>query len=278
MVWQKNSDQPRYGWVLRQDEETIVFREYASDESIPIELKRNEILTVVVNIDQERLASLYPPDWSAYRDYAEELAVQKRDPTARELAVRLYLIAAHGSRELRRGCLSGLVALAEDESQRTQWKTLQQLYYPTVIRNADPQQNQPHSGPPIENAVALEIVRLVRRGASDEAMHRLAMDSTVAALNRWSDLISIDQLRQTVTQEQLTGEQLLRLLRMELALADPTSAIASDINPATSLQAANWAELARRSAATIPEIPSFNNITAFDPEASIFRDNRWVKP
>ena len=278
MIWQKNADQPRYGWVIDQNDETIVFREFGSNESAPIELKRIEFLTIVVNIDHGRLESLHPRDWSAYRNYAEELAAQKRDPTARQLAVRLYLIAANGSSgAMQQSCLSGLVALAENESQRTKWRTLQRLIHPASSFNTDSPHNLPNSVSPSEIAAALEMVRMVRRGLREEALKRLTADSTVSSSTPWSDLVSIDQLTQMATQERLTQEQLHRLLQMELALLDSTFASASDSHR-ESTTPEDWTEMAQSGAATITEIPSFKNITPFDPEACVYRGNRWVRP
>jgi hypothetical protein len=51
-------------------------------------------IKIIHRLDVKRLEALFKDDPKGYRDYAEELAKQKKDPEARDTAIRLFLIAA----------------------------------------------------------------------------------------------------------------------------------------------------------------------------------------
>ncbi|MBW3539369.1 MAG: hypothetical protein KY476_03795 [Planctomycetes bacterium] len=82
-------------------------------------------------VDLARLQALDPSRPDAYRDYAEELLEKRKDPEARDTAVRLYLIAARlDPARLGRPALLGVKTLAETPEERRGAAMLAYLFDP----------------------------------------------------------------------------------------------------------------------------------------------------
>ncbi len=278
VVWIQGETEPVYGTVIERTATEIHFRRFGSAADSSRKIPLDSIKTLVVNIDVPRLEALNPENPVAYRDYAEELASQRRDPSARELAVRLYLLGAFlagqepdGS-ELRQSCLNGLVALADSDAQREQWNTLRFLYNPTAPLDDEP---EPPAVPLTEDQrqQALAVVRLLRRGNGTEAIRLMEQPETKSALRPWSSIYPLDQLKRLAILNQLTTSQLHRLLQIELAILNrepPTTAIANQRRP--------WSEYARTPSSIGSMVTSFQSATPFNPEESVFRDGSWIRP
>ena len=105
----KNSNQPVMGYLVRQDERTVVVRQPLADgKSREVPFSRSNIDELIITVSPERLAALDPARPEMYREYAEELAEKQRDPEARDMARRLYAIAAvRAEGNLRRGASWG---------------------------------------------------------------------------------------------------------------------------------------------------------------------------
>ena len=271
LLWLKETDQPQSGWVVNQTDELILFRSFAAPDAPAVSLARTQVELVVITIDTERLAQLNPSNWTAYRDYAEELAVQKLDPTARELAIRLYVIGGHGaSGDLRKSCLTGLIALANDVPQRERWRLLQRLESGEIEPESQLDLNLAADIDPADRALAIDVVRLIRRGEGIAAIELLDDPVVKAKLDRWRHLISTEQLKRLAVLNRFTPDQLRLLLRMELSISNP--AASPNVGPL------DWADYANSYSPQPVEIPSFKNATPYDPEASVFRDGQWQRP
>ena len=84
----KGSNQPVMGYLVKQDERSVVLREVlpggkTRESSFP----RGSIDELIITVVPERLASLEPARLNEYLEYAEELAEKHRDPEARAPAV-----------------------------------------------------------------------------------------------------------------------------------------------------------------------------------------------
>jgi hypothetical protein len=278
VVWVRGEPEPVYGTVIERNPTEITFLIYGGEANSNRTIARDTIETLIVNIDVPRLETLNPDNPTGYRDYAEELSAQQRDPAARELAVRLYLIGAFladggpGSSELRQSCLDGLVALASSPAQSEKWKTLRFLYNPTVRLDEEP---KPPTSPLTEaqRELALNVVRLIRRGKGGEAAELMAQTETESALQPWASVCPPEQLKRIARRNQPTVSQLRQLLQIELAILNREP-------PATanSSQRRSWSDDATTTSAIDGMITSFKSATQFDPEKSVFRNGSWVRP
>src|SRR5437762_6676390 len=110
VVLPKGAKQPIMGYLVRQDERTIVIRQELSDgKSRESSFAKKDLDELIITVSPERLTGLDPNKPQTYREYAEELAEKQRDPEARDAAMRLYaIVAARGDDHLRYSALLGL--------------------------------------------------------------------------------------------------------------------------------------------------------------------------
>lgn len=271
-IWIKEETEPRFGRILRQDSETVVFQPFGTSEKN--EWDRSKIEVLVVNFDSDRLESLSLAKLSEYRDYAEELAAQKRDLVARELAVRLFLIAAfHASGDLRESSFVGLIDLAENEQQRQRWTTLRWLVTGRGELPTGDGEDRVHAAENEATQTILNLVRAIRRGQKLDAVKWLNQPNLESMLMPWSTIVSVDELDSMARSTKLTASQLHRLVKIELSIVtnDSLSDSAED-------RKTDWSEDAWAKASPDAELPSFKNITPFDPQKSTYRSGLWVKP
>ena len=132
VVFVRGSDQPIGGYVVREDAESLVLRESAGPGKARERTFRKADLTdVIVTVRKDRLEQLRPEMPRAYRDYAEELAEKRRDPEARDMAIRLFLIAAWlDPGELGQGALLAMVDLARDPMEASRFRAAAYLQDP----------------------------------------------------------------------------------------------------------------------------------------------------
>src|SRR4051794_9454767 len=91
----KGSNQPVVGYLVRQDDRSVTLREILpSGKSRESSFPRSNLDELIITVLPDRLTALNPARLTDYLEYAEELAEKKRDPEARETAIRLYAIAA----------------------------------------------------------------------------------------------------------------------------------------------------------------------------------------
>lgn len=119
------------GYLVREDDATIVVRRDLDDEAVTQSYAKADLALILRSVDPERLALLKPEEPKGYRNYAEELAEKREDPEARELALRLFQIAAFlDPDDLGRGCLLSMAALADSPEQERQCRALAYLLDP----------------------------------------------------------------------------------------------------------------------------------------------------
>ena len=88
-------------------------------------------IKILHRLDVKRLEGLSKDNPKAYRDYAEELALQKDDPEARYVAMRLYLIAAYlAPKEFGSSSLLRMSALASKPAEARKLRAMAYLLDP----------------------------------------------------------------------------------------------------------------------------------------------------
>ena len=130
VVLPKGASQPIMGYLVRQDERTIVIRQQlAGGKSRESSFAKKDLDELIITVSPERLAALNPDNPESYREYAEELAEKQRDPEARDTAIRLYAIAAaRGDDTLRHSALLGLVPLARNSEEERLFRAAAYLF------------------------------------------------------------------------------------------------------------------------------------------------------
>jgi len=275
VVFERGKSQPTIGLLVRQDENLIVIRQQMPDGELQTrEIFRSEIEDLLIAVSEERLSQLRPEDPSAYRDYAEELAVKRRDPDALQASLRLYLIAAHLAPDrLGRSCLLGMVALARSPREERRFRAAAYLLDPnhdrSVLRStaqaADSRDDAGRSG-------LLKAVQAMRRGQSRIALQIADREPVQKELEKYADLITLDQLQQLG--DEIPPDMLRRLLIVEWLLTregDEADAVFADRNT-------SWSQLVERNELTPVRPLSLETLTEFDPRECVYRDGRWNRP
>ena len=113
------------GYLVSEDAKQIAVRFKAPDGKETVQTFERAKIKIVHKIDLPRLEKLKKADPQGYQDYAQELAKQKADPEARELAERLYLIAAYLDMPGRgRACLLAMSELANAPADGRRFRAL----------------------------------------------------------------------------------------------------------------------------------------------------------
>jgi hypothetical protein len=282
VVLLKGSNQPVMGHVVRQDERTIVVREELADgKTRERALLRGDIDEVIETVSAERLAALDPAEPRRYREYAEELSEKDRDPEARDMAIRLYAIAAaRGEGALRHGALLGLISRARTPAEGRRFRAAAWLYDPEhdigVLSTPAP------VGPPKARTTKddgtdlLNVLRLLRQGKAPAARLLLERPAVQAAAASIAAIMTAEQLSDACAAKELSDGQLARIVRAELALLDGASAAHGPVD--RSPAAPRWS--ASRKEGGLAPLPTLDlaQLTEFDPEACVFRRGKWVRP
>jgi hypothetical protein len=130
VVLPKGAKQPIMGYLVRQDERTIVIRQdLPGGKSRESSFPKKDLDELIITVSPERLAALDRNNLNDYREYAEELAEKQRDPEARDTAIRLYaIVAARGEGNLRHSALLGLIALARNADEERLFRAAAYLF------------------------------------------------------------------------------------------------------------------------------------------------------
>ncbi|MDX1948381.1 MAG: hypothetical protein SFU86_23530 [Pirellulaceae bacterium] len=284
VVLRKGAPKPLMGYLTREDAGSVSLREPLPsggfrEHTIP----RAEIEELVVTVDPLRLAALDPVRPATYREYAEELAEKQRDPEAREMAVRLFHIAAWLEEgPSRQSALLGLIALARDDAERRRWRAAAYLTDPSHDRELlagagdVPAAATMATRPSLEGVLA--GIRALRRGMFGEAKGIFERPAAREGLETIARHLSREELLLLCTARPLSDDQLRKLLLAEI---DLERSLADE--PATNIESAAarpapWSQAVRGGGmAPLPTLDLLH-LTEFDPRASVYRGGTWVKP
>lgn len=292
LIWVKGKPNPMSGQIVASltGTDKIEFRSFRNGS---FERKQSfsasEIEFQIKNIDASRLESLDPKRPNEYREYAEELAVQKNDTAARQLARRLYLLAAaHSTGDLRRSSLLGLIAIAESPEEYERFKMLHVLSDPETGDSSNELSATPfgmgfkQNGnskvaetdfSETEKARMLELIYAIRRENSSKSKLLLDDDGNHKVFQKWKAYCSLAELKRIASAQRPSKVQLAKLLSIEIQILNSDT---TDITYPVRSKA--WSDHASRPSSTIGVLPTFENATRFNPKQSVYRDGRWEEP
>ncbi len=220
----------------------------------------------------QRLSQLRVEQWGAYRDLAEEIMLSEGGLAHRDLAIRLYLIAARqGSPALRASCLRGLIAAARSGEERLRFEQLAALHDDATA--AAPSASVLADSERMEDALRAILVALSRNDRPQ-------------ARRIWFDLDP--ELRQTGWNEIASSRDIQTWCESDVPLADTDryrivqwlwNLEVNPDHPAAGLHHDNWnwALLAPSAAPVSQRLPTFGDVTEFNPNIRRFADGRWTR-
>jgi hypothetical protein len=284
VVLPKGASKPVMGYLVRQDDRAVVIREILPDGK-PREqsIARDQIDELILTVLPERLTELDPARPQLYREYAEELAEKRRDPEARDMALRLYHMAAVlGDGALRRGALLGLAELARSPQEERRFRAAAYLYDPEhdaalLAGDSDARvTSTPNSTESLKELLA--ALRLARQGKGGQVKAIVEKPAIQEQLAGLSKIIAGDELAAACTAKNLSDEQLYKLLKAETAI----EASLSERGPAAASElaapSAGWsAAVKSRGLGALPSL-ALDSLTEFNPRQCVYRDGKWVEP
>ena len=111
------------GTVVREDDTRMRIRLAKSKQEVVV--GKNEIAKMQRSVDPKDLAKLHPKEVNGYMTLANKLALNIEDPEAREVALRLYVIAAYlEPKKLGYECLERMSLFAETPEQVRKYKAM----------------------------------------------------------------------------------------------------------------------------------------------------------
>lgn len=294
VVYVRGVEQPIGGYVIREDAETLVIREIlANGKASERTLRKSELADVIVTVRRERLEQLRPDRPQEYRDYAEELAEKRRDPEARDTALRLFVIAAWISpEELGPGALLAMIDLARDPVEVARFRALAyvldprhdpQLLRPQVDREPSESDGEfgAGKGRPEATSPLLLAIRQLRRGDAQAARRILEREGIAKDFQQIDDVMDLKSFRAACDEPELSIETLKKLLVAEIRLLDAKSA---DVVPeerrssAVGAEGGRWYASARRKGAVRMPSLDLRWMTEFDPRECCYRAGSWTAP
>ncbi len=270
VVWLKTQQDPLYGIVQSDDGQALTLLKTTNGTDFEsVVLQRSEIKMVLVNIDSKSLEALAPDEPQSYFEQAEVLVSQKKDPVARQLAIRLFLIAANHASEkvLQESAIRNLISLArtKEEAKRFQWLAWLETGGTEPWLRTDESKNQV-SLPARDLKRALRAVQALRQG------RRVELSGEWPNFENWAEAISQEELIAMSKEKELNDQQLARLVALEFRLRNP------DQTQSPKPRLASWAEMASRQKQADLIFPTLENVTEFDPAESVYRKGKWVRP
>ena len=288
VVWVNGQAKPLFGQIVSKTAEQIGFQVFEDGKPGRIEkIDRSRIEQLISNIDTQRLEQLSPDKPADYRDYAEELASQRADPAARQLAHRLYVIAAANSEgdhqtavEIRNSALAGLISIADSDTDRARLQMLRFLVSPDVDQVESLSESKTAASYSEDQAqLMLKLVQAIRMENSEQAIELLSSQDNRAIFQSWSEICSLEELNRIARVNRPSQPQLSKLLRIELQILSSTDASTSETPIAIETgRRQNWGDFATQVSGLLSEVPSFENVTSVDPRQSVYRAGRWVRP
>jgi len=121
-----------------------------------------------------------------------------------------------------------------------------------------------------EKELMLKVVVAIRRENPDAAIDLLSSDQNRDSIRKWRKLCMPEELDRMAAANQLSKLQLRKLLSVELAIRQPELT-----NPKAATSKSTWGELAMQPAPKFKALPTFGNVTEFDPDKTVYRNGVW---
>ena len=275
-IYLKNEDRPVLGFITSKTVTHVTIQYWENDERKERVIPVSEIEEVVLTVSPEKLAALDTARLAEYRDYAEELAVKRIDPEARETAIRLFLIAAHfGEPVLRQSALRGLVPLSRNPIEKRRFLALAYRY--GAIDSLGASQSEPSSKSSgqltdEQRKALVNAIRMARAGNLRRA-RMIAEDANLEKVFADHGLgISHQELLAALQGEEVSTENLIRLLVLELTISEP-GGLPEEVRQQ---DADFWGDLVTRGKTEPVATLDIASITEFNPVDCFYSAGNWL--
>jgi hypothetical protein len=169
------------GYFHSDDGKTLTIKVRSADGTEKIKEYERGKIKIIHQLDRNRLENLSSDVPKGYRDYAEELALQKNDPEAKDMAMRLLLIAAYlDPKQFGHSSLLRMSAIASTPLEARKCRAMAFLLDPTAAARLPKTDEVKPPPPAIAQAAALKefgkALQYYRAGQIDAAKKSARFD------------------------------------------------------------------------------------------------------
>ena len=202
IVLQKGENEGIRGVIVRKDESQIVVKVLARSGKTELRtIPRAQIEEIIETVDKQRLSGLKPSKPESYSLYAEELSDKRNDLEAREMGIRLFLIAAHlDPNRLGRSSLLGMTRLSRSSDEERRFRAM--VYLLDTAHDRSSLQAPQHQSRPVVSLKMdqgrfkslLKVGELIRKGEKRTAQLMIQRPPVRRALARYGQVMTAKQL------------------------------------------------------------------------------------
>jgi hypothetical protein len=242
-------------------------------------------IKIIHRVDNSRLEKLNKDDPKGYFEYATELADRKlaADPEARDLARRLFLIAAYlDKRQFGNEALLNMGSLASTPGEARRCRALASLF--DTRDGAKPLKPEPLSKVPTgalqDFQKALQLYRTgdianARKRANQKDMD-LVFSMAPGKMDKATFLQWCIDADGPSGSQSLSEDRLRMVLQAELWVLEQLSR--GDTGDKTSAGETKWSSILQsRQVGSVPVL-SLETVSEFDPRKCLYREGKWVVP
>lgn len=273
------------GYLVSMTATEVVIRVPVQGGESRIERFPRKSVSVLESFKPERLEALQPGNPAAYRDYAEELVARKDDPEARDLALRLFVIAASLDPEkLGKGCMATAAGIARTPQEERRLRAVAYLldtrHDQSLIQEkaakAPPSKGNGLPGDPKGKAF-MAALKAYRRGQYAEAEKQANIPGVetyfqlVGPIQHAGFLQACAKAAGVKTPPDPSSDLARKILQLELESDEKIGQPAEGRkNP--------WSIALTPDSRRVPPLPSLANVTEFSPTDSVYSKGVWSMP
>lgn len=280
-----NNGENVVGFLVEETSARVTIREAtAAGKGRERHIPRGEVKLLRRAAEPERLEALNPEDPKQYRNYAEEVAAAaKKDPEAREIAIRLYLIAAHlDTKNLGKSSLLGMISLARSPAEEKNFRALAYLLDPAhderVLKRPESATAESTEVDPATKQKLGKALMALRRGNLVAARNFSRDPAVRTAFQQFADTLPYADFERAAQSGEVPPDLLSKLVSVELSLMQDISGTSGLPLSKADDDSPNWAAIiVEGKLAPVPSL-ALESITEFDPAKCHYRDGKWVKP
>lgn len=273
------------GYLVSMSATEVVIRVPVQGGEPRIERYPKKSVSVLESFKTDRLEALQPSNPGAYRDYAEELVARKDDPEARDLALRLLVIASSLDPEkLGKGCMATAAGIARNPQEERRLRAVAYLLDP----GHDPSLLQEKPGKALPAKATgltgdskaknfLAALKAYRRGQYTEAEKQANTPGVETYFQMFGPISHATFLQACAkapgvkTPPDPSSDLARKILQLELESEDKT-------DKATDGRKSPWSIALTPDSRRVPPLPSLTNVTEFSPADSVYAKGVWSKP
>lgn len=278
IILEKNRSESVKGFLVSQNDLRVVVDELLPNGEIHQRvIPRSDIDLLRISVVPDRLSALQPDQPQAYRDYADELSEKREDPEARNVAIRLYLLAAHlDPKGLGRSSLLSMAGLARSPLEERKLRAMVYLLDPAHDRGVLTPPSFTTAVPTTDltdtqRKMLLRAIQALRGDNRREALEFSRRPLFQEVYKRYSSILTLEAFSAAAAtrDKDLPGPLVKKLITLELLVLN------LPLKEHRTTEDVPWSTILTTKQDQRVTPLSLETITEFDPNETVFKNNRW---